>query len=95
MQEFREYTAKENINIGGDGSGLYITPVYATYEELETVFNEVGKMIKKLKENKPGGGSNSVFRNCFFIYFILRFTDRPEQLHFFLNRRFNCFKAGC
>jgi DNA-binding PadR family transcriptional regulator len=55
LQEFKEYTEKEDINIGGDGSGFSIAPIYATYQELEDTFNEIGAIVKKLKENQPSG----------------------------------------
>ena len=55
LREFAEYTAKENLNIGGDATGLFIAPVYATNEELITTLNKIVGLLTELKDNKPGG----------------------------------------
>lgn len=55
LQEFKEYTAKEEIDIKGDGTGLFIAPVYATYEELTSSLNKIVEIVTGLKDNKPNG----------------------------------------
>ncbi|MCL1819777.1 MAG: hypothetical protein FWG36_03865 [Oscillospiraceae bacterium] len=55
LREFMEYTAKKDINIGGDATGLFIAPVYATNEELTTTLNRVVEILTELKDNKPDG----------------------------------------
>ena len=54
LQEFLEYTSKDDIDLGGDCTGLFIAPVYATNEELTTTLNKIVELITGLKDNKPG-----------------------------------------
>lgn len=55
LQEFSEYTSKENINLVGDGSGCSVAPVYATYEELTAALTKIGGIITELQSHKPDG----------------------------------------
>ena len=52
IDEFRAYTAKENIDIVHDGSGFRITPFYATFSELEELAREINARIKPYRENE-------------------------------------------
>ncbi len=53
MQEFRAYTAKENIDIAGDGSGFSLIPIYATKEELAEVGAKLTALLLPLSQNPP------------------------------------------
>ncbi len=53
MQEFRDYTAQENINITGDGSGFSLIPIYATREELAEVGAKITEILLPLAQNPP------------------------------------------
>ncbi|MCL1806240.1 MAG: hypothetical protein FWG31_00885 [Oscillospiraceae bacterium] len=55
LREFMEYTAKEDINIQKDATGLFIAPVYATNEELTETLNKIIEALTELKDNKPDG----------------------------------------
>lgn len=55
LREFSEYTARENIDIKGDGTGLFIAPVYATYDELKSTLDKIVEILTGLKDNKPDG----------------------------------------
>lgn len=55
LKEFQEYTAKEDIDLKGDGTGFFIAPVYATYEELNSTSNTIVELLTGLKDNKPDG----------------------------------------
>lgn len=55
LQEFMEYTAKEAIDIQGDGTGLFIAPVYATKEELIMASHKIIEILTGLKDNTPDG----------------------------------------
>lgn len=52
MGEFREYTAKEDIDITADGSGFSLTPIYATREELLEVSKKMTELLMPLYQNK-------------------------------------------
>jgi len=56
LQEFLEYTSKDDIDLGGDATGLFIAPVYATNEELTSTLNKIVELITGLKDNKPEEG---------------------------------------
>ncbi len=53
MGEFREYTAKDDIDITADGSGFSLTPIYATREELLEVGKKMSELLMPLYQNKP------------------------------------------
>lgn len=55
LREFQEYTAKENMDLKGDGTGLFIAPVYATNEELKLALNKIVEILTELKDNTPTG----------------------------------------
>jgi DNA-binding PadR family transcriptional regulator len=55
LQEFREYTTKEEIDLAGDGSGCSVAPVYATHEELMNALMKIGEIITELQSYKPDG----------------------------------------
>ncbi len=61
LKEFQEYTARADIDLKGDGTGFYVAPVYATYEELTAALNKIGEALDALKNNAPGEGRK--FRN--------------------------------
>lgn len=56
LREFQEYTAKKDIDIAGDGSGLSIAPIYATTEELREALIKIGDILLPLVNNPPGEG---------------------------------------
>ncbi len=53
LKEFGEYTAKEKIDIKGDGIGFFIAPVYATDEELKTALDKIVETLSGLKDHRP------------------------------------------
>ncbi len=53
MQEFRAYTAQENIDIAGDGSGFSLIPIYATKAELAEVGAKITELLLPLSKNPP------------------------------------------
>lgn len=53
LQEFKEYTTKENIDIKNDGTGIFIAPVYATFDELINASKKIGEILNGLKHNEP------------------------------------------
>ena len=55
LREFMEYTARDNIDLKSDATGLFIAPVYATNEELTTTLNRVVEILTGLKDNTPDG----------------------------------------
>ncbi len=53
MQEFREYTMKDDIDIINDGSGFSIAPIYATKEELLEAGAKITEILMPLIQNPP------------------------------------------
>lgn len=53
MNEFKEYTSKDNIDIINDISGFTVAPFYSTDEELITSLEKIGKILEGLRSNKP------------------------------------------
>ena len=56
--EFEDYTAREKINILGDGSGFTAMPVYATTEELQETLVKVSEVLMPLLHNKQSPERN-------------------------------------
>ena len=52
MQEFKAYTAHEDIDILNDGSGFSLAPVYVTREELIAAMHQIGDILTRLVSNE-------------------------------------------
>ena len=52
MQEFKTYTAREDIDILKDGSGFSLAPVYVTGEELTVAMQRIGEILTQLVRNE-------------------------------------------
>ena len=55
MREFKEYTAKDKIDIVNDGSGFSVAPLYLTKEELAGILTKFNELAVPHLNNKPGG----------------------------------------
>ena len=75
LKEFREYTAKEDIDIKGDGTGILIAPIYATFEELDSARNKFFEILKELESNKPHG-ERKLYNICTVITPPKDYTER-------------------
>lgn len=53
MQEFKEYTARDDIDILHDGSGLSVAPINVTLEEMEEAARKIGEIVAPLTKNAP------------------------------------------
>ena len=51
---FQEYCDTPGIDIKKDRSGLSLSPVYLTDEELERVVSDMAHILLPLQDNKPG-----------------------------------------
>lgn len=51
---FQEYCDTPGIDIKKDRSGLSLSPVYLTDEELERVVSDIAHILLPLQDNKPG-----------------------------------------
>ncbi len=65
MQEFRAYTAQENIDIANSGSGFSLIPIYATKEELLEVGAKITEILMPLSQNTPS--AERLYRNIGII----------------------------
>ena len=56
LNEFQAYAEKDDIDLEKDGSGFFITPFYATTEELEELALELRTIILAYHEKEPAPG---------------------------------------
>lgn len=77
LKEFQEYTAKEDIDIKGDGTGIIIAPIYATFEELNCARNKFFEILNELESNKPQG-ERKLYNICTVITPPKDYKEREE-----------------
>ena len=63
LQEFQEYTSRIGIDIENDGSGILVTPVYVTAEELKEAITKISEILLTLYKN-PDDGERSLHNIC-------------------------------
>ena len=63
LQEFQEYSTRAAIDILHDGSGILVTPVYATTEELTQAIIKINEVMASLYQN-PADGERSLHNIC-------------------------------
>jgi len=63
LQEFREYTSGTGIDLERDGSGILVTPVYATAEELKEAITKISETLMSLYNN-PADGERRLHNIC-------------------------------
>ena len=56
LEEFKEYTERENIDLSGDGTGFSHVPIYATTHELTEVMVQIKDILQPLMSNSYEGG---------------------------------------
>lgn len=53
LQEFRDYAARPDIDIQGDGSGFSVGPFYADDGELKQLMRDIGALLEPHRSNDP------------------------------------------
>jgi len=66
LEEFKEYSERDDINLSGDGSGFSHAPIYATTEELVEMSTKIADIISPLMRN-PSGGERKLRNICTII----------------------------